>query len=239
MQTIRITTSQNIDIDYEIAGLGERIFGRLIDLAISIPLVLAFWIITNSFKIDTTIFFIIGMLVLFFYDLVCEAAFNGQSIGKRVMKIKVISLDGGQPTLSQYLMRWIFRIVDFSLSMQLGALIAVSVTEKHQRIGDLVAGTTLVRTHARTNINDIAFTPVDANYISVFPQAQQLKNAEVALIHEVVKNVKRSDNYTLLHNTAVRFKQHLNIESPKGMDDLTFLQTLVKDYNFAAASTEV
>src|ERR1700743_3830347 len=121
MQTIRITTSQNIDIDYEVAGLGERILARLIDLAIFVLiLILGSFIgsLTNLFLdpgVGLIIILTIYITLFVFYDLLFEVFMNGQSIGKRIMKIKVISLDGGQPRFGQYLLRWLFRIVDFAL----------------------------------------------------------------------------------------------------------------------------
>jgi uncharacterized RDD family membrane protein YckC len=245
MQTIRITTSQNIDIDYEIAGLGARILARLIDWGVFIVILIAIISLklTNaagSKFLTTGIPIVMVIFAIFFvlYDLICEAFFNGQSVGKRIMKIRVISLDGAQPSLGQYLMRWIFRIVDFGITFQVGGLIAAVLTEKNQRIGDMVAGTVLVQTTPSTPFDQVAFTPISDNYKPMFPEAGRLTNSEVVLIHEVMRNFKISDNYPLVYNTATRFKQHLNIVSPVGMDDLTFLQTLITDYNYAAIHAE-
>lgn len=244
MQTIRITTSQNIDIDYEVAGLGERILARLIDLGIFLVLYIAstisgvFLIKTRVLGTGIPLLMMLCLVLFVFYDIICEAFFNGQSVGKRVMKIRVISLDGGQPSLGQYLMRWIFRIVDFIVTLQIGALLSVILTENKQRIGDLVAGTTLVHTKPRTDFNHIAFAPVSDDYTPIFPEASQLKNSEIVLIHEVINNFAKSDNFPLLYNTATKFKQHLNISSPTGMDDLSFLQSLIRDYNHAVVQQE-
>lgn len=243
MQTIRITTSQNIDIDYEVAGLGERILARLIDMGVFAVLAIASlvannWLQTTMIK-GFPLIMILCFLLYIFYDLICEAFFNGQSVGKRIMKIKVISLDGSRPSLGQYLMRWIFRIVDFVITMQVGALIAVIFTEKKQRIGDLVAGTAMVSTKPRTHFNHIAFMPVADDYVPIFPEAGQLTNSEVVLIHEVISNFRKSDNYPLVHSTVTRLKAHLNVSSLKGMEDIDFLETILRDYNFATASEQV
>src|SRR5437588_5254450 len=123
MQTINITTSQNVDIDYEIAGLGERIVARLIDYAIFVLIfIMSFTILgaTEALRdssVRTVVLYIIFGSLYVFYDLVCEIFMSGQSIGKKVMKIKVISLDGSRPTISQFLLRWLFRIVDFTITL--------------------------------------------------------------------------------------------------------------------------
>ena len=163
---------------------------------------------------------------------------NGQSIGKRVMKIKVISLDGSRASFGQYLLRWLFRIVDFGLTSGGCALITAAVTEKTQRVGDLVAGTALVRTAPRTQRNSVAFAPVYDGYIPVFSSVTQLKDKDIILVHEVIESYIKSGNSVIVYNTATQLKKVLGINIPNGMDDLLFLQTLVKDYNHIAATAE-
>jgi len=241
MQTIRITTSQNIDIDYEIAGLGERILAWLIDFAIFF-LIIMLTIIINAMLGGHFENFIIGAifivyLVLYvFYDLFCEIFMNGQSIGKRIMKIKVISLDGGQASVGQYLLRWLFRVVDFTITSGACALITAAVTNKSQRVGDIVAGTVLIRTVPRTDIDAIAFAPGQENYEPIFQEVTQLTDKDIVLVHEVITSYIRSGNTVVLHNTAAKLKQVLNISTQ--MDDMFFLQTLIKDYNHIAAGLE-
>jgi uncharacterized RDD family membrane protein YckC len=242
MQTVRITTSQNIDIDYELAGLGERIVASIIDLGIFFLLYILFIITGISLNFDN---WFIGALVIVyavmyvFYDLTCEYFMNGQSVGKKVMKIKVVSVDGAQPRFSQYLLRWLFRIVDFGLSMGAIALVVAAISEKVQRIGDLVAGTILIRTNPRTQISHVAFMPVADDYEPVFAAAAQLSEQDVELISEVVNNYVKTGNSVVVYNMATRIKQHLGISTPPEMNDLKFLQTLRKDYSFYVTQAEV
>ena len=244
MQTIKITTSQNIDIDYPVANIGDRILARLIDGCIFLGILLvgmfAIGSNINSSSNETfmVIIVIVGSIIVIFYDLVCEIFFNGQSVGKRVMKIKVISLDGASPTVSQYLLRWIFRLVDFTLTSQLGAVISVAASEKKQRIGDIVAGTTLIKTTPKTNLDHLAFRPVEEEYQPVFAQASQLTDAEIVIIHEVLSNFMKSGNYSLLHSTAVKIKEHLAIIDGKKLNDEQFLRTIIKDYNHSFSSAD-
>jgi len=236
MQTIKITTAQNIEIDYEVAGLGERMVARIIDFGIFILILIPLGIlstITGHQAMKQNLvghvmlgLYIFWLIALIFYDLVCEVFFNGQSVGKRIMSIKVISLDGARPSLGQFLIRWLFRIIDFLITFQLAALIAVIITKNKQRIGDLAAGTTLVSTKSRTDVSQIAFTPADQDYVPVFNEVNQLADRDVALIYEVMQ----SDNAVLIHNMANQIKTHLTINTR--LDDRSFLETVVKDHNF-------
>jgi len=238
MPTIRITTSQNIDIDYEIAGLGPRIVARLLDGVlfglIIIAAVIA-GILSHLEEISAIATIVVFVILYVFYDLLCEIFMNGQSIGKKIMKIKVISLDGGRPSVGQYMLRWLFRIVDFSLTSGLCGLISVAVSEKNQRVGDMVAGTALISTKPNTKMRDIAFTPPEEEgYIPVFAEAAQLNDREIALVHEVLSSYIQSGNSVILYNTATKLKQVLNVQT--NMDDMQFLQTLIKDYNHIIAA---
>jgi len=243
MQTIRITTSQNIDIDYEIGGLGERILARLIDYAIFILILVLFLICAGiagkaNGGIFTVIMVIVYIVLFVFYDLLCELFMNGQSIGKRLMKIRVISLDGRRPTFGQYLLRWLFRIVDFTLTIGGCALISAAVSAKCQRVGDIVAGTTLIRTSPRAQKESLAFAPVYEGYIPVFKDVTQLKDKDIILIHEVIESYYKNSNAVVVYNTAQQLKKVLAINIPAGMDDLLFLQTLVKDYSHIVATAD-
>ncbi|HTK21436.1 MAG TPA: RDD family protein [Mucilaginibacter sp.] len=242
MQTIKITTSQNIDIDYEVAGLGERILARLIDMAIFfLVYILGAFIgsLANWFAGDNVgiiIAIIVYAVLLVFYDLIFEIFMNGQSVGKRIMKIKVISLDGAQPRVGQYFMRWLFRIVDFLLTWPgLVALITAAVSDKTQRVGDIVAGTILIRTAPRTQISNIVFMPAYDGYQPVFKEAGQLNDKDVELIHEIINTYMKTGNSVVVYNMALRVKEHLNITPPNGMNDMLFLQTIIKDYSHISA----
>jgi len=244
MATIRITTSQNIDIDYEVAGLGERILGWLIDIVIfglifflgmvGVGLIAA----VNDSGIGVIILIGIYASLFVFYDLICEIFMNGQSIGKRIMKIKVISLDGGQPTVSQYFLRWLFRIVDISLDGGVCALISIAVSEKQQRVGDMVAGTTLIRTEPRTQMQHIAFVPEADNYEPVFKEAGTLSEQDVTLIQDVINTYVKTKNAYVVQNMAMRIRNHLGVTQPNEMNDMRFLQTIIKDYSHIIAQTE-
>ncbi|MGN8071307.1 RDD family protein [Mucilaginibacter sp. 22184] len=247
MQTIRITTTQNIDIDYEVAGLGERIVAYIIDMAMFGVIIIATFIIFAALgsggvgrEITNGIILIVYAVLYVFYDLICELAMNGQSVGKKIMKIKVISLDGARPRLGQYLLRWLFRIIDFLPgTLNLCGLICVAVSDKSQRLGDMVAGTTLIRTVPRTKMQNIAFKPEGDNYQPVFTEAAQLSEQDIELINEVINNYVKSGNSMLVYNMAQRIKDLLNVTPPAEMNNMLFLQTIIKDYSHIIAQADV
>jgi len=240
MSIITVHTTQNIDIDYELGGLGERILARLIDFAVFIPFVIVFMFLSVSVsQTGLAIYALIVLIIYTFYDLLFEVFFNGQSIGKRVMKIKVISLDGARPKFSQFLLRWLFRMVDFSLTGGLCALITAAVTKDGQRVGDMVAGTALVKTSPRTKMNNLVFPVTENAYEPKFAQAGQLSDSDIGLIYEVVDNYHKTGNNTLVYNMADKIRSHLGISLPSDMNSMQFLQTIVKDYSHITSQADI
>jgi len=239
MEIIAIHTTQNIDIDYEIGGLGERILARLIDFGVFIPMVIVGLVLTSSLSnLGIGIYFVVLLSIYTFYDLVFEVFMNGQSFGKRMMKIRVISLNGSRPTFSQYLLRWLFRLVDFTMTGAVCALISTVVTKNGQRVGDIIAGTVLVRTAPRTRSNSIIFTPVDDNYQLTFPQVNQLNDKDIALVHDVIENYFKTGGNAMVYQMADKIRSHLSLALPPNMNSLQFLQTVIRDYTHIASTTD-
>lgn len=124
MSTIRITTSFNLDIDFEAPPFHRRLFAWMIDLFI-----LIFYIVIASKllkfiqeKMDTTDdmynLWAIGLVLILpflLYHPVSEILMNGQSIGKKLMGIQVVNENGGKPGISQYIIRWLIRTSDYTV----------------------------------------------------------------------------------------------------------------------------
>ena len=173
---------------------------------------------------------------------------NGQSVGKKLLHIRVMTLEGGQPSISQYLIRWIFRIIDFPIFYILAAsmgylnpvtlifivagLLFVIFTPRSQRIGDLVAGTMIIDIKSRTSWEDTVFTELDADYQPTYPQVMQLSDRDVNTLKSIIESVRKKNDYELSIRIADRIKSKLHMESDQ--PSLEFLETLLKDYNYYA-----
>jgi hypothetical protein len=174
---------------------------------------------------------IVLILPILFYQLLCEIFMNGQSIGKRIRSIRVISLDGNQPSIGQYLIRWLFRIVDDMIGTGVVAIVSISLSEKAQRLGDMLAGTTVVRTKTSTVFDDTLFMEADGAHEPVFPQVIRLKDRDVNMLKEVIRRV-RSDperHQSLLEKACVRTLDVLGVDTD--LASLDFLEAVIRDYN--------
>ncbi len=254
MSLVKLDTGFNIEIDFAITPFHKRMFAWIIDVV----LIVAYWWLViellslfkaGSMESFSWIWTIIGLPTLF-YHLICEIFLNGQSIGKKAMNIQVIALDGGQPTISQYLIRWMFRSIDFPLIV-FGAVVSgalpwwcmiflfigigsVLISQNSQRAGDLVAGTIIIDKKNRTSWQDTVFTEVETGYKPRYPQVMQLSDKDVNTLKSIIESVRKNSNYDLSMRIADRIRSKLNIQSDQ--DSLDFLETLLKDYNFYTIS---
>src|SRR5436190_12628521 len=99
MPIVKVITANNVEIEYEVAGIGDRAVATLIDWLIMIAYgFLVFLVLENSSlgNNPSMILQISLYLPIFLYHLLCELLLDGQSFGKKVRKIKVIMLDAGQ-----------------------------------------------------------------------------------------------------------------------------------------------
>lgn len=237
MSTIRVQTTQNVSLEYEVASVGERILAAIIDNLILIAWGVAWVLLFMALKLNgETLGLVLGLLVVVpyvFYHLVCEVFFNGQSLGKKARHIKVIRLDGTQPSLGDYLLRWVLRIVDTGILSGLIAVVVVASNGRGQRLGDLAAGTSVVSTRPRQSVGPLAPTITSEDYVVVFPQAAQLADHDVATIRQLVFKGLEHQNYLLLNEVANKVKDLTGIHTE--LSDEAFLRTILRDHAHLAA----
>jgi len=236
VSNIAINTTQNVTIEYELASVRERIISFLMDYFILIVmLVLLSFFITFLFSSDLEEYLIYIILIptYVFYSLTSEIIGNGQSLGKKALGIKIIKLNGKEPTTSDYMMRWAFRLIDIYVSLGMVASSLISSGNKGQRLGDLIANTTVVRLRpSRTvTLKEILSIKTLGDYQPVHTNVRLLKEDEMILIKQVIERYQKYRNEahrSALDRVAVAAAKKLSLQLPK--DRVDFLRTLLKDY---------
>jgi hypothetical protein len=162
---------------------------------------------------------------------------NGQTPGKKIQNIKVVKVDGSKANLSSYLLRWILRPVDFLLSGSV-AVISVVVGKKGQRIGDLAAGTTVIKIRDQKQfLQQEVITQLPEDYEPVYPEASQLSRDHMKLIEQAIHVQLHERNGIPAASLAIKIKQILKIKSDQ--PDLQFLTTIQKDYNYLSSKQSI
>lgn len=237
MSQIQIQTTQNVVLSFAPASVGDRILAHVIDWIIFIAWFLIFALVHSSMgsflssgKIGMVFFFVIMLLPVMLYDLLFEVFMNGQSLGKRAMNIRVLALDGTPPTLGAYIMRWMFRLVDTGIFGSMVALIVAAVNGKGQRVGDIAAGTVVVKLKQIVSLKQLNQEKNQENYVPMFLEASLLSDRDVVTIRAVLKKAKDENNRLLVWEAAQKVKQVIGVQSD--IDDMKFLQQVLQDHTY-------
>jgi uncharacterized RDD family membrane protein YckC len=258
MPLIQINTAFNIDLEFEIAEFHKRLLGYIIDYGL---LIIYLWcmkaLLYGGFNLQRDgsagLDILIISLPMFLYSFLCELWMNGQTIGKKIMAIRVISLDGGEPTLGQYMIRWItkffewpflFGYIAFSIEnliayvfvtalFGVAVVIIIAVTNRNQRLGDLAAGTVVVNTKTKLTIDDTIFMDVSkSDYKVAFADVMRLSDRDINTIKSVLTQANKSGNYDMCNRVAMKVMEVLKVQT--SMYPEQFLEKLLEDYNYLA-----
>ncbi|HAA16640.1 MAG TPA: RDD family protein [Cytophagales bacterium] len=233
MQSVSVRTAQNVVIQYPLASIGDRLVAYLIDLAILLAWTLLTSIIMSTTNLQGDEGVVVRLLVIllpwFCYQLFCETVFNGQSIGKRQMKIRVISLEGSRPSLGNYLLRWSLRIIDIMLNLGSIAIMFISASNKGQRLGDIAAGTTVIKLQEPGKISgQELFRAVNEEHEVMYSEASKLSDRDVQTIREAIGIYKATGKFEPVTVTDLKVREVLGINPEQ--KPLDFLPQLVKDH---------
>ncbi len=258
MASIYIPTVFNIELAFETAAFRKRLLAYIIDFALMIAYIYVaksalynLWDLVLGTNMGLDI--LIVSLPMLLYSLICEVVLNGQTVGKKLMKIRVVSLEGGQPTFSQYLIRWItkfyewpflFGYIAYSAGyiflyiimtgfLGIAVALAIVVTPRNQRLGDIAAGTVVVDTETSMNITDTVFLDINGqHYIPRYPEVMRLSDNDINTIKSVLKKGTGKSNRILLARVTAKIEEVLDVLAKE--EHSYFLEQLLRDYNYLA-----
>ena len=155
MKDLLVETPEGVTLRYELAGAGTRAAAALVDLLVfsTIWNLLLFAVLIASaadpFGVSQFVFgVLVGGAVLLpaVYQIGFAWAWDGQTLGKRLLGTRVVDVHGGAASRLQHVLRglfWPFEAILFVFPVPV-ALILISATKRAQRLGDLVAGTVVL-----------------------------------------------------------------------------------------------
>lgn len=142
-----IVTPQGVVLDLETAGVGYRGVARALDIAVllaaGVIIFTLFTFITGT--VGLVLQAIGGFVLVFGYPLVSETFFRGRTIGKWAVGLRVVTLEAGPVGFRESFIRSIFQIIDILASFGSVALVSSLLSNRSQRLGDLAAGTFVIR----------------------------------------------------------------------------------------------
>lgn len=243
MSQIDITTSQNINIQYQVAGIGERIAAFLTDMIIKIAyLVVLYTVLGKFFNIETyfnsldraSIIAIITMITLpmHLYTLVFESLMEGQTPGKRLLKIRVVKIDGYQASFGDYLIRWVFRLVDIMSNSGIVGLLSMIISKNNQRLGGITSGTAVISLKNKIGISHTILEHLDEGYAGTYPQVLALNDNDVRIIKETFQRAMKTHDRQIISAIADKIRETVKLEPDQiKQTEQQFIRTVIRDYS--------
>ncbi len=242
MTQLSINTTQNVNINFTAATIGDRILAYFLDLLVKAAYVIVIYYIffyalgINKLLDRADNWSKISILVLFylpvaFYSLIFESLLEGQTLGKRLLKIKVVKIDGYQASFGDYIMRWLFRVIDVSFSSGIVGLISIIASEKSQRLGDMAGGTSVITLKNNININHTILEEIDVSYVPTYPLVIKLSDNDARIIKETFNNARTHRDYQMISKLRAKIEDVTGVKNQSGNEE-DFIKTILKDYNY-------
>lgn len=236
-----IITGQFVCIEQTPASLGDRIMARIIDYVAIFAYIYA---TANLFMANIyghisdaalVASFIIVYLPVLTYTFLCEFLFHGQTLGKRIMHIRVTMADGSAPTAGALFLRYVCEIADFAFG-GIG-IVFIVCTKHHQRLGDMAAGTIVIRRPdkgvAHVSLDEFAYAR--KGYVVTYPEATRLDDRQVGIMARMLASAKGEKCEERLSLLADKVTHVLGVRRDTG-NTRAFLATVLNDYKNIRAS---
>ncbi len=243
MSQIAINTSQNVNINFNTASVGERMLAFIIDLLIKVAYVIVIlYVFFGLFDLGRLLsgmdrWSVIAVYIaltfpVYIYPVVLESLMEGQTPGKKLMKIRVVKIDGYQASFGDYMIRWVFRLIDTSFAGVIG-LISMIVSKSNQRLGDMAAGTAVISLKNNINISHTILENLKEDYLPSFPQVIALSDNDMRIIKDNFLKAVRTDDRQVINRLSEKIKSILKLDIDHSkMTERQFINVIIKDYNY-------
>lgn len=242
MSKLYITTTQNVPLFFIPASVGDRILAYIIDLIIKASYIISiYYLLKYLGVIDlideqeqwtqlSIVLVIISPIV--FYSLVSESLMEGRTLGKMLVKTRVVKIDGYQASFTDYFTRWIFRLVDINMGFVVGTL-SLLLTKHTQRLGDLAAGTAVVSEKSKYNLSHTILAEINGDYQPYFSRTQMLNfnDNDMRIIKENAHNATRNKDAALLGKLTAKIEEVIRVKNNFPSQE-KFITKVIEDYNY-------
>lgn len=241
MNQLSITTTQNVNINFTAASVGDRMLGQILDTLVKSAYVIVFLFTLEYTGLEKYLSFkdvwssmailILILLPVIIYTLIQESLWEGQTIGKKIMKMKVIKIDGYQASFGDYLIRWLFRTIDVLIGSGVIGLIFIATNKKNQRLGDMAAGTAVISLKNKININHTILQELQDDYVPIYPEVIKLSDNDMRIIKDTFETCLKSKDYVTISKMRKKIIDVTGLKYDSNTD-VEFIRTVLKDYNF-------
>lgn len=224
-------TGQFVRIGQRLANASDRVLAWIIDILVMFGLAQLFSSIFMIFHFssgggfDWLVYVLSAVLIL--YPFLSEWLFNGRTVGKMALGIRVVGSDGSMPSVGSLFFRWVFFLIEGFTGF---GLVVILLTRNNQRFGDIAGSTYVVKTRKPYYAPSYKLNNFPADYRPYFPQVAQLSQAQVNLIGQVYY-LTGSDAEQIRVNLCQKICNYLKL-NVSGMTPHQFLSQVNYDFTY-------
>jgi len=241
MKQLALKTTQNVVIEYPASTVFERIVAGILDLFI-VSILSWFFIYMASklfgkFNVDQMgqiFLMLMPLVIMIMYHTLSEYLANGQSVGKKVLGIRVVRVDGQRAGMREAILRSIVLILDLVLSSGVLGILMISISRRQQRLGDMAANTVVIKSSPPKpfRLKDIIKIKTTEDYEPTYPQVINFTEKDILQVKETLKRFQKykNDAHRLAFvKMAKRMAKLMEINDiPR--DKIGFVKTIIRDY---------
>lgn len=250
MKEFSLISPEKVRLEFKLAGIGSRFAAAFVDGVFKTILVVFFVVVSCSlwgvglsgwvdvlefeeyFSLWGALILLIIFGIVYGYSIFFETIWNGQTPGKRLIKIRVVQGDGSPVTFMQVLVRNMLTIIDQLPFLYAVGMVAVLVTRRNQRLGDLAAGTVVLREKGGSAPPVIDYAVPEAEWAgSARLYLHTITEAEFATLKQYLlrKDELRPEEASQLeHRLVAHFSKKLSIRAAAIDDYYVFLQQVAQ-----------
>ena len=239
MTEISITTTQNVNINFAVASIGIRMAAFVTDGIVKLCYHLFIqWAIISGSGLENLLLdswsqraiYILLYSPIMFYSLIQESLMEGQTIGKKIMGIKVVKIDGFQATFFDYLIRWVLRLIDISGTLCMAGTISMAISKSHQRLGDIAAGTAVISIKNNINISHTILETITDDYKPKYDLVVRFSDNDIRIIKETYQTAIKNNDLATLRRLVAKIEEVSGLKQEG--NDSKFITTIIRDFNF-------
>lgn len=233
MNQFQIETAQNVGINQNAAHIGDRMLGYLIDSLVILFYTISIFLLLSALDLslgDAWAIYLLVSLPAFLYYVLLETFFNGKTVGKLIVRTRVVKIDGSKASFANYFVRWILRIIDVVITFGGFAVLTILIKGNGQRLGDIAAGTTVITEKESVSIDDTFLKEIPLDYMPKYSQVTVLNDSDMQMIKNIYDDAIFNDNHAIVLKISRRLEDLMKVEAKESPTN--FVATVIKDYNY-------
>lgn len=244
-----IVTPEAVPLDFQEAGVGSRGLAIMLDwlvlgaamLALTAASGLVFAASETSASVVNSWLAVTNLLLLFGYPITCETLWRGKTLGKLALGLRVVTAEGAPVRFRHAAARAALGLVDFGLTFGVAAVLSCLLTARSQRLGDLVAGTVVLRerTAAARPQAAVFATPAPASAFTSTLDVAALTARDYEAVRAFLLRSGELDEHArmrLAQRLAGLIARKLGQPPPDRMSPLDYLATVAARYQQTRAA---